>query len=221
MRKYIIGTLFGLLIGTSISVYAEVVSMVGKVVEGELLVNINGKTLNNKAIVVDGTSYLPVHAIGDTLGYNASYVPNEGIKLYPKFDEKGLKIKYLPIVNINNTYTINSDDYYYLESDGNQYVSVNSLVGPYDFYWPKPGTAVFHPLLETEKSKLDTNGIFNKKADDVIIKVSDEYVKDAEAFRYEGMRGRVFVKLSSLNLKAEVKYNDQYKVDELVITIRE
>ncbi|MED1780537.1 hypothetical protein P4V43_01715 [Brevibacillus fortis] len=221
MRKYIIGTLFGLLIGTSISVHAEVVSLVGKVVEGELPVNINGKTFNNKAIVVDGRAYLPVHAIGDTLGYNASLVPNEGIKLYPKFDEEGLKIKYFPIVNINNTYTINSDDYYYLESDGNQYASVNCLVGPYDFYWPKPGTAVFHPLLENEKSKLDTNGIFNKIADDVIIKVSDEYVKDAEAFRYEGMRGRVFVKLSSLNLKAEVKYNDQYKVDELVITIRE
>ncbi|MGG4439996.1 hypothetical protein [Brevibacillus fortis] len=108
MRKYIIGTLFGLLIGTSISVHAEVVSLVGKVVEGELPVNINGKTLNNKAIVVDGTAYLPVHAIGDTLGYNASFVLNEGIKLYPKFDEEGLKIKYFPIVNINNTYTINS-----------------------------------------------------------------------------------------------------------------
>lgn len=221
MRKYIIGSLFGLLIGGSISVHAEVISLVGKVVEGEMPVKINGKTLNNKAIVVDGTSYLPVHAIGNTLGYNASFVPNEGIKLYPKFDEERLAIKYLPIVNMNKTYTTNSDDYYYLESDGNQYVSVNSIIGPYDFYWPKPGTAVFHPLLETEKSKLDTNGIFNKKADDVTIIVSDEYVKDADAFRYEGMQGKVFVKLSSLGLKAEVKYNDEYKDYELAITIRD
>ncbi|WP_312117220.1 hypothetical protein [Brevibacillus reuszeri] len=217
MRKYIIGTLFGVLIGTSINVHAEVASLVGKVIEGEFPVSINGRTLKNKAIVVDGTSYLPVRTIADTFGYNSTFVPNEGIKINPKFDERGLKIKYFPIVNINKSYLMYADNYYYLESDGNQYASINCLIGPYDFYYTNFDTVVFHPLLKNEFSKIATNGIFEKRKDDVTLKMLDEYVKDAEIFRYEGMDGRVFVKLSSLGLKAEASYNKDYKDEELVI----
>ncbi|MGG4496962.1 hypothetical protein [Brevibacillus reuszeri] len=153
----------------------------------------------------------------DTFGYNATFVPNEGIKLNPKFDEKGLKIKYFPLVNIDKSYLMYSDDYYYLESDGNQYVSINCLIGPYDFYYTNEDTVVFHPLLKNELSKIATNGIFDKRADDVTLKMLEEYVKDADVFRYEGMGGRVFVKLAPLGLKAEASYNTDYKRDELAI----
>ncbi|MCY9662344.1 hypothetical protein P5G65_11955 [Paenibacillus chondroitinus] len=217
MRKYIIGAIFGILLGTSISAHAEVASIVGKVIEGDFTVIINGRTLNNKAIVIEGTSYLPVREIGDSIGYNVSFDQNIGIKLSPKFDNTGLQTKYLPMVKINDNTEMYNGDFYYLESDGNQYASINCLIGPYSLYWTGRDTGVFHPV-NNGKSSVQISDVYIKRADDVTVKLTNDYVKDSEAFRYKEISGMVFVKLSTLGLKAEVKYNEEIKDDELIIT---
>lgn len=65
----IIGLVAGALISTSASALAaQVQSLVGKKVAGEYVVQVDGKKLSDKAIVVDGKSHLPVRSITDALG---------------------------------------------------------------------------------------------------------------------------------------------------------
>ncbi|ULL14360.1 hypothetical protein DVH26_07795 [Paenibacillus sp. H1-7] len=77
MRKYIIGAVVGASITLSINVSAAVDSIIGKSVEGEFSVVLDGKELGSKAAVVNGTSYLPVRAVGETMGLNVSYQDNK------------------------------------------------------------------------------------------------------------------------------------------------
>lgn len=81
MRKYIIGGIMGFLLAFSISAHAEVVNVIGKVVDGTLNVTVNGNKLDSQAITIEGTSYLPVRAIGDALGLKVGYDATTGVSL--------------------------------------------------------------------------------------------------------------------------------------------
>lgn len=82
MRKYIVGFIIGVFMTASVSAYADnIVSLVGKQVQGEFLVMVNGKELPQKAVVIDGSSYAPVRAIGESAGYDVGFDPNRGIDL--------------------------------------------------------------------------------------------------------------------------------------------
>lgn len=61
MRKYIIGLIAGFLLSIGITTYAEdIKEIVGKTVQGTLSVFLNDQKFDVEAIVIDGTSYLPV-----------------------------------------------------------------------------------------------------------------------------------------------------------------
>lgn len=86
MRKYIIGALIGIMMAYSIPVAAEAVDMVGKAIEGVFAVQVDGKKLEKEALVVDGTTYLPVRAFGEALGYEVSFDPEMGVSMKKKAD---------------------------------------------------------------------------------------------------------------------------------------
>lgn len=85
MKKYVIGGIAGFLLATTLSAHAEeITSLIGKTIQGSFPFQIEGKTLATPAIVVDGTSYLPVRALGEATGYDVSFDADLGISLKKK-----------------------------------------------------------------------------------------------------------------------------------------
>jgi hypothetical protein len=84
MKKFIFGLILGLVIAIPVGAHGEVVSMIGKAIEGQFNVTLNGTKLDTPALVVDGTSYLPVRAIGEALGLDVKFDSNLGIELKQK-----------------------------------------------------------------------------------------------------------------------------------------
>jgi len=85
MKKLIIGILIGFVLSFAASAYAdELKSLIGRTIEGEFPVTVDGKRLENKAIVIDGTSYLPVRAIADAVYQDVHFDADLGITLTPK-----------------------------------------------------------------------------------------------------------------------------------------
>ena len=68
MRKYLIGFIAGLLIASAFPVYGAVTSMIGKQVQTENSVVVNGVELEVKAVNIDGTTYTPNRALAEALG---------------------------------------------------------------------------------------------------------------------------------------------------------
>jgi hypothetical protein len=79
MKKYIVGALFGFLLSLAFSAHAEVASLIGKVVEGSFPLQINGQKSEKDAVVIDGTSYIPVRSAGELFGYDVSFVDSKVI----------------------------------------------------------------------------------------------------------------------------------------------
>lgn len=73
MRKYIIGALFGLVLGLSATAYAdELQSLIGKKVQGQTDVYLDGTKLDS-AIIVDGKSYAPTRKISEAAGKKVNF----------------------------------------------------------------------------------------------------------------------------------------------------
>lgn len=72
------------LFASSPAIAEEFQNMVGKQVQGQFLVKVNGKELEVQAIVIDGTSYLPVRAISEALGKEVTFDPVLGIEVKDK-----------------------------------------------------------------------------------------------------------------------------------------
>jgi len=73
MRKFIAGFICGAVLLFGTSVLAESVTMVGKTIQSEIPVYLNGENLAVNAIAVDGASYLPVRVIASTLGAKVDF----------------------------------------------------------------------------------------------------------------------------------------------------
>lgn len=72
MKKYVAGFLAGAVFVLSASAFADdIKSLVGKKIQGEAVVELNGQALDT-AIIVDGKSYAPVRVIGEAAGYDVS-----------------------------------------------------------------------------------------------------------------------------------------------------
>ncbi|MDF2652496.1 MAG: hypothetical protein K0Q73_8301 [Paenibacillus sp.] len=76
----------GIAITAAGSAYADeiVESIIGKTVQGQFPVKISGKQIEAQAAVVDGTSYLPVRAVGEALNMDVSFDSSLGIELKAK-----------------------------------------------------------------------------------------------------------------------------------------
>jgi hypothetical protein len=87
MRKYFVGLIAGIVLSFTVSTQAaEIQSLIGRAVEGEFPVKVKGQKIENPAIVIDGTSYLPVRAIGDALNLAVSFNADLGIELTEKME---------------------------------------------------------------------------------------------------------------------------------------
>ncbi|MCP3810074.1 2,' 3'-cyclic nucleotide 2'-phosphodiesterase [Paenibacillus sp. Lou8.1] len=65
------GIVIGAVVATTGSVFADQIkSMVGQTVAGEYSVKVNGNSLTENAIVVDGKAHVPLRAVSDSLGAN-------------------------------------------------------------------------------------------------------------------------------------------------------
>lgn len=84
MRKYKIGILIGVLLSIPLSAYGqEIASLIGKSVQAENNVIVNGEELEVKAINIGGTTYSPNRAIANALGLDIKFKDNKVI-----FDSK-------------------------------------------------------------------------------------------------------------------------------------
>ncbi|MEK4456825.1 2,' 3'-cyclic nucleotide 2'-phosphodiesterase [Paenibacillus sp. FSL R10-2748] len=65
------GVLIGAVVATAGSAFADQLkSLVGQTVAGEYAVKVNGNSLSENAIVVDGKAHVPLRAVSDSLGVN-------------------------------------------------------------------------------------------------------------------------------------------------------
>jgi len=80
--------LFGLILGLGLmfpfsTAGAEVFSMIGKKIEGSFPVTLNGQRAEKDAIVVEGTSYLPIRVVAELFNADVAFIDSE-IVITPK-----------------------------------------------------------------------------------------------------------------------------------------
>lgn len=117
MRKYFIGAIIGSALTIGITAHAEVSDMIGKVVDGVFPVTVDGELLANEAIVIQGTSYLPVREFSETLGYEVSFDMIEGIGLNAAEQELEAQEPIFPESAEYKTETPR-----YIDHNGNEYI---------------------------------------------------------------------------------------------------
>ncbi len=195
MRRYLIGAIIGFALSLPLTSHAAVENLIGRVVEGVFPVKVNGKEIEKQAIVIDGTSYLPVRAIGDALGLEVSFDADLGIELTQKagakmtipeatdtFLQKPQEFAKVR-TEIGDSLLKTNGGFEYIELDGNQYVSLAALSGPYSIEWKEP------------------QAIFRQNGQEIAVTISNEYNTNIDGF---WLAGTSFVKLSILGLKASV-----------------
>lgn len=72
MKKAVAGFLAGVVFMIGAQAFGDSISKIGKKIQTEYSVTVDGKKLTVPAIAVDGTSYAPVRAIGDATGYDVT-----------------------------------------------------------------------------------------------------------------------------------------------------
>ncbi|MEX2461720.1 MAG: hypothetical protein WD469_10590 [Paenibacillaceae bacterium] len=75
-----LGIIIGVALAITTSAYAsDITSLIGRTIQSEFPVTIEGKELSKKALVIDGTSYVPLRAFGDAIGYDSMFDAELGI----------------------------------------------------------------------------------------------------------------------------------------------
>lgn len=77
MKKFTLGLIVGFILALSVPAFGEISNLLGKTVDGEILVYIDGSKFNDNAIVVNSRSYLPVRSFAETLGKNVEFKDGE------------------------------------------------------------------------------------------------------------------------------------------------
>lgn len=161
MKKLFIGILIGCGIGFAVSANAEEIqTVVGKVIQGEFPVKIGDKELTNKAIVVDGTSYLPVREFGEAIGYEVKFSADLGVTLSPKANpEEQARIE-------QTNELLKQADELMKQRD-----ELNAIVGPYE------NIGFYNGKIGPEKEKDDAYYEARKKLDEVNAKLEENSKK--------------------------------------------
>lgn len=73
MKKYVIGILIGAALATSGQALADTVSNVGKKIQAEYTVEVNGEPVSVKAIAINGVTYTPNRALAAATGYDIQF----------------------------------------------------------------------------------------------------------------------------------------------------
>lgn len=196
MKKFILGFIIGSLIFTTIPVLA--VTMLGKAVDTIYPVIIDGERVSKDAIVIEGTSYLPVRVVAETVGYNVYFKGGEILlnkKIEPKFGSKGAfyyKSDWFDIGKRNNNpwdKSTKPELSLFFELDGELYV-------PYHIF--------------NKYAKLENAGIIISLPGKTECKINymkgnEKYIPGCQSFVEIGI---TFVKASELGVKAVIKGNE-------------
>ena len=184
MKKFLSGVFSGILLTAGVTSYAEVNSLVGKAIQGEYTVRFDGVPLDKKAIVVDGTSYLPVRTMANVLDLNVDFDPANGISVSKEGLSMVSQLKEFNEIIVSGK-KIKSDAFWLIYLDGEQYINVSSVVeigACKNVSWNNP-----YLVFEFEEN--------------ISIKVllSNNYSKGVDAFSHQG---RAMVRLSLFGMKA-------------------
>lgn len=79
MKKFgylALGVVIGAALTVSSSVFGASLGLIGKKIQGEAVVMVNGGQIDS-AIIVDGKSYAPVRSIGAAAGYDIGFEPGK------------------------------------------------------------------------------------------------------------------------------------------------
>lgn len=100
------GILIGAVVTTTGSAFADQIkSLVGQTVAGEYTVKVNGSSLAENAIIVDGKAHVPLRAVSDSLG--------AGLKVDGKTIQIITNSKAVPDENVSSSVdSIKSDNWY-------------------------------------------------------------------------------------------------------------
>lgn len=78
MRKVVVSFIAGLLVAIGVNAaYAEVATLVGKQVDGQIPLKIGGELSKVPAITIEGVSYIPLRAAGELFGAQVSWLDGE------------------------------------------------------------------------------------------------------------------------------------------------
>jgi len=73
MKKFVSGVLVGFLLAVPAFAVAEQVTMIGKTVQNEYPVIVDGRQLEVNAVAIDGKSYVPIRAVGEATGRKVEF----------------------------------------------------------------------------------------------------------------------------------------------------
>jgi len=79
MRKYVIGIIIGALLMSSGQAIAGTASKVGRKVQAEYVIKVDGVVLDAKALAIDGQTTTPNRALGEAVGYDVAFKNKEVI----------------------------------------------------------------------------------------------------------------------------------------------
>lgn len=222
MKKYIIGGIAGFLLATTLSAQAEeITSLIGKTIQGAFPFQIEGKTLATPAIVVDGTSYLPVRALGEATGYEVSFDADLGISLKKKEVQPPLPsptptpspsatpepqdssdrssgyqaIKTVILSLTDEKAKKSTGEFGLIQVDGTSYASLSTLSSFYTISWGDP-------MLQVSLNG-ELIGLFASKS---------QYSKGTGSFTYDGT---VYINLSILKLKGIINGDTLVLTDDI------
>lgn len=69
MKKFVMGLIIGAVLSFTVSANAEEIkSLIGKQVEGQVAVIVDGQEISVPAAIIGGVSYAPVRAVGEAVG---------------------------------------------------------------------------------------------------------------------------------------------------------
>ncbi|MFT9498238.1 hypothetical protein [Anaerosolibacter sp.] len=202
MKKFISGLIIGILITSSVAANSD---MIGKVIDATYPLVIDGNVLDKNAIVVEGTSYIPVRSASDKFGYDVKFIETSKIITMDKIEspvveeesgdvmeeviqEQEISViekawherKRLPYImdGVNTKKAIEI-----FTVDGNHYVSINNLFDTAEQNWN--GTTF----------TLEYNGKTFQATEDTT------YKEGIDFFYY----GRFYIKLSAVGLNAKIQ----------------
>ncbi len=168
--------------------------MIGKVVDSTYPVIVDGTQLATDAIVIDGVSYEPTRVVAEALGATTGFVDDKIIltkeghavadttttSAIIRDDVQSYKVK-----SITDAFKVGGGDTEqdYIEKNGDQYLPLVVFAHYTEYIMPVATVSVpGYPVITVQDNQ--------------------EYNLGCEGFMY---KGRMFIKLSSVGLKAEVK----------------
>lgn len=164
----------GIVIGVALTISASAAadglkSLVGKQIDGEFTVTLNGEELAVKAGTIEGTSYLPVRAVSEALNLEVGFNNDTGISLTKKGADKVSTIT--PRANEVGTLTDKKfEGMSVAEWDGQEYFSLYDFSNLYskhykntnDLPWTISGSDI--TFYNTDGTQALSTDIYDAKA---------------------------------------------------------